>query len=119
MRDFHHCSQIDVIRNLNRKCQNVPSCASSKRAETYCEFFSDLSKSMQCGWLCDVCVKLPSCRANGLRKKMDLRLEIEKVLKEKFQNSGWKLFDDRLAGRVAVLWDECSVEFQLESEIKV
>jgi hypothetical protein len=116
---YQYCLQIDIIRKLNRTCQNVPSCSSMKRAETFCEFFDDISKCMQCGWLCDICVKLPSCRANGLRKKMDLRVEIENLLKQKFQNTGWKLVDDRPLGRVAVMWDECSVEFQLESEIKV
>ncbi len=89
-----------------------------------CKFFNDLNKK-QYGWLCDNCVKFPSNRAQMLKEKKDLGVVIEKMLHTKFENTGWRLSKDQLLGKVSkdrhvdILWGECSVEFQLESEIKI
>ncbi len=117
--------QIGVIRELNRQCE-APGCV-MKRADTLCRFFNDLNKEQR-GWLCDSCVKLPANRAQTLREKRDLGADIEKMLHKKFENTGWRLSKDQLLGKVSkdqrlgkvnILWEECNVEFQLESEIKI
>ena len=117
--------QIDVLRELNRQC-GLPGCV-NKRADTYCRFFNDLNKE-QVGWLCDNCVKSPSIRVQTSKEKKDLGADIEKKLHKAFENTGWRLSKnqplgkaskDQLLGKVNILWEECSVEFQLESEIKI
>jgi hypothetical protein len=110
------------MAKLNRKCQNS-CCTSSKIADTWCEF-SDQSSETQVGWLCIDCVRPTTkaaafCRAKALRPQMSLADELEKGLAKMFDSTGWQLVSDRHLGKVAVSFDECSVEFQLQSELKV
>ncbi len=60
-----------------------------------------------------------SCRAKILRPPMSLAHKLEERLADTFENTGWHLVPDKLAGNVAVHHEECSVEFQLQSDIKV
>lgn len=59
-----------------------------------------------------------SCRAK-IVKKMSLHETLEQNLVEKFENTGWSLVSDRHSGKVTLGFDDCSVEFQLQSSVKV
>jgi hypothetical protein len=50
---------------------------------------------------------------------MSLADELEKGLAKMFDSTGWQLVSDRHLGKVAVSFDECSIEFQLQSDLKV
>lgn len=87
-------------------------------ADTWCEFFDESNKA-RCGWLCDVCKIDLSCRARTLRPKMALREKIDANVTQMFEHTGWKLVKGARSEKITVLLDECSIEFHLESEIKV
>ncbi len=50
---------------------------------------------------------------------MALREKIEANVTQMFENTGWKLVKGVQLEKITVLLDECSIEFQLESEVKV
>ena len=50
---------------------------------------------------------------------MALREKIDASVSQMFKNTGWKLVNGLYGEKVTVRFDECSIEFQLESEIKV
>jgi hypothetical protein len=110
--------QVAALMKLNRKCGNEPVCSSGKTAETWCEFFKQ-SHVKQFGWLCDDCISAASCRANILRPKKSLSQEIESSLQRMFLNTGWQLVRDSQGCNVSIDYEDGSIEFQLQSELKV
>ena len=50
---------------------------------------------------------------------MALREKIEANVTQMFEHTGWKLVKGARSEKITVLLDECSIAFQLESEIKV
>jgi hypothetical protein len=50
---------------------------------------------------------------------MSLAEKLEENLGKMFENTGWSLVSDQHSGKVALSFDDCSVEFQLQSSVKV
>ena len=50
---------------------------------------------------------------------MALREKIEAKVTQMVEHTGWKLVNGARSEKITVLIDECSIEFHLESEIKV